>query len=387
MTERDCGARVTAEGLKKKQGIVPLELRRVLETHSSWKIPMDGIIPVLSADAKERLTGLWRWCQDAGLKARYRIILDLAEGHTPTQISRFCGVSRSTVYRVAQRFRECGEAGVVDRREDNGPCKLNEAFFSALADAVEGSPQDHGWPRPTWTRELLAKAVEQETHIRVHVSTMSVALAAIGARRGRPKPTVACPWPEAEKERRLRQIQHVVQTLPADEVAVFEDEVDIHLNPKIGQDWMLRGQQKEVLTPGKNHKQYLAGAQDSRTGELIYVDGAKKNTLLFIRLLWVLVLRFAQATKIHVILDNYSIHATEQVRRSLETVYGHKIHLHFLPPYCPDDNKIERTWQDLHANVTRNHRCAAMEELMRNVRHYLKTRNRQKRQQHKRLAV
>jgi len=43
-------------------------------------------------------------------------------------------------------------------------------------------------------------------------------------------------------------------------VAVYEDEVDIHLNPKIGLDWMGLGQQKEVVTPGKNVKRYLAGA-------------------------------------------------------------------------------------------------------------------------------
>ena len=29
--------------------------------------------------------------------------------------------------------------------------------------------------------------------------------------------------------------------------------------------------------------------------------------------------------------------------------------LHFLPPYCPDHNRIERLWKDLHDNVTRNH--------------------------------
>ena len=45
--------------------------------------------------------------------------------------------------------------------------------------------------------------------------------------------------------------------------------------------------------------------------------------------------------------------------------------LHFLPPYCPDHNRIERIWKDLHDNVTRNHRCARMEELMAEVRSYL----------------
>jgi len=158
-------------------------------------------------------------------------------------------------------------------------------------------------------------------------------------------------------------------------VVVYEDEVDIHLNPKIGLDWMVSGQQKEVETPGKNVKRYLAGAQDAKTGELIWVEGEKKNSLLFIRLLWELTQRYPTARKIHVILDNYSIHSTEQVHISLQTPQGKRIKLHFLPPYCPDHNKIERTWQELHANVTRNHTCADISELMRKVRRYLRQRH------------
>jgi hypothetical protein len=112
---------------------------------------------------------------------------------------------------------------------------------------------------------------------------------AIGARLGRPKPTVGCPWPEAEKQRKLAEIRRLRENLPPDEVAVYEDEIDVHLNPKIGRDWMLAGQQKQVPTPGKNEKRYLAGAQDVRTGELIFVEGDRKDSLLFILLLWKLV--------------------------------------------------------------------------------------------------
>jgi len=130
--------------------------------------------------------------------------------------------------------------------------------------------------------------------------------------------------------------------LPSDEVAVYEDEVDIHLNPKIGLDWMVEGQQKEIITPGKNEKRYLAGAKDTTTGELLWVDGDKKDSLLFIRLLWKLTQHYRDAKKIHVILDNYSIHSTQQVEVSLETPEGQRLQLHFLPPYCPDHNKIER---------------------------------------------
>jgi transposase len=286
-------------------------------------------------------------------------------------------VSHSTVYRVAQRFCEFGEAGLVDRREENGERKLDERYLAALYDVVKSSPQEHGWVRPTWTREMLVITLKRKTHVKIHVATMSVALRRIGARRGRPKPVVNCPWSKQAKHRRLREIERLVRQLRSDEVAVYEDEVDIHLNPKIGLDWMVRGQQKQVVTPGKNEKRYLAGAQDTRTGEVTTVAGERKTTLLFVDLLWKLVGHYPNARRIHVILDNYAIHTTEQVRLSLASCAGRRIRLHFLPPYCPDHNAIERFWEVLHANVTRNHTRSDMDQLMRHVRRYISRRNQQ----------
>jgi hypothetical protein len=225
---------------------------------------------------------------------------------------------------------------------------------------------------------MLIETLARRTGVKVGLSTMSTALRQIRARRGRPKPTVKCPWPEAEKQQRLDEIATLVATAPPDEVVVYEDEVDIHLNPKIGVDWMLCGQQKEVPTPGKNEKRYLAGAQDARTKELICVEGERKTSYLFLLLLWELVTRHPTAKKIHVILDNYGIHTSRLVQSSLQTPEGRRLELHFLPPYCPDHNKIERTWQDLHANVTRNHKCSDMPELMHNVRYFIRERNRRK---------
>lgn len=168
----------------------------------------------------------------------------------------------------------------------------------------------------------------------------------------------------------------LIEQRPEDEVAVYEDEVDIPRNPKIGPDWMVPGQQKQVLTPGHNVKRYLAGALDARTGELLWVEGEKKNSLLFLRLLWERVQHDPQAKVIHVILDNDSIHSTQQVDIRLSTEQGQRLRLHFLPPYCPDHNRIERVWRDLHANVTRNHQCDTISQLMTEVRYWLRKRNR-----------
>ena len=42
----------------------------------------------------------------------------------------------------------------------------------------------------------------------------------------------------------------------------------------------------------------------------------------------------------------------------------------FLPPCCPDADRIERVWQDLHASVTCNHRGKTMKALLSNVREH-----------------
>ena len=74
--------------------------------------------------------------------------------------------------------------------------------------------------------------------------------------------------------------------------------------------------------------------------------------------------------RIHLIVDNYGVHKSHAAGRLLDALGGRLV-LHFLPPYCPDANRIERVWQDLHANVTRNHRCKTMNHLLANARRYL----------------
>jgi transposase len=333
------------------------------------------ILPRPAYFVKQRFLKRFQKCRQAGVRVRYLIILNVWNGRSARAIEKVLNIHHTTVYRVVKRFQAHGEAALWDGREDNGREKLSEHFLAALDRVVRSNAQEHGWRRPTWTREMLVKTMAQQTGVRIHVATMSRALARIRARRANPRPRVKCPWFPAVKTRRLNQIRLLLATLPRDEVAVYEDEVDIHLNPKIGLDWMGLGQQKEAMTPGQNEKRYLAGAKDVRTGEIHWVEADQKNSWLFWDMLHKLTVVYAEAKVIHVILDNYGIHNSKITWVALAN-FASRVRLHFLPPYSPDENAIERVWQDLHANVTRNHTCANMRELMQNVRYCLRKRNR-----------
>jgi transposase len=101
-----------------------------------------------------------------------------------------------------------------------------------------------------------------------------------------------------------------------------------------------------------------------------------RRALTFLDLLYELVTAtYRNARRVHIILDNYGIHDSRQVQLALKSAAANRIKLHFLSLCCPNHNPIERTWKDLHDNVTRNHRCAGMEELMTEIRLYLNARN------------
>lgn len=333
------------------------------------------ILPKPGFFVKQRFHKRFQRCRDAAVRVRYLVIINVWNGRSAREIEKVLKVHNTTVYRIVGRFRQRGEAALWDGREDNGGEKLSADYLGLLDQVVRSNAQEHGWRRPTWTREMLVAAMVRKTGVRIHVATMSRALALIRARRANPRPRVKCPWHPAVKTRRLNALRNLLATLPRREAAVYEDEVDIHLNPKIGLDWMGLGQQKEAWTPGQNEKRYLAGALDVRTGEIHWVEARRKDSWLFLDLLSKLTKVYAEAAVIHVILDNYGIHSSKIIAVALSH-FAARVRLHFLPPYSPDENAIERVWQDLHANVTRNHRCPDMAALMREVRYYLHKRNR-----------
>ena len=309
--------------------------------------------------------------QDANTRCRAQIVMALVRGKQPREIVEVLGCSNTLVRKVAHRFCELCEGAFADRREDNGQRVITKRVEQVVWILVSETPRKFGRRRPTWTLELLVIVLEKRTGIKISRSTMCGLLRNLGIRLGRPKPFVKCPWPKKRRDLRNRRLRYLLLNARPGEVWVFEDEVDIHLNPKIGPDYMLPRTQKKVLTPGVNRKRYLAGALNAFTGKLTWVEGDSKDSELYIRLIFRLGRDYPDAVRIHVIANNYGIHKSQFTKLILAGCQG-KVRVHFLPPYCPDENRIERVWLDLHANVTRNHQCKTMDELMQEVRYWLR---------------
>ncbi|XXS80788.1 IS630 family transposase [Sorangium sp. So ce176] len=258
-------------------------------------------------------------------------------------------------------FRACATIA-----RTNGQRKVCAAHRQRLEQLLDVSPRYFGWARPTWTRELLARQLQRDTGLRLSVGHIGRLLRALGARRKRPRPFVRCPWPKSRERRKIGAIRKLIRGLPRDEIAFYADEMDVDLNPRLGLGWMRRGRQKRVLTPGNNQKRDVAGALTIGSGKLTWAFGARKSSDLFIAALAALLRRYRRYRRLHVIVDNFGIHTSKKTRALVEATEGKRM-LHFLPPYSPQYNRIERVWKQLHDNVTRNHRCATIDELVKEV--------------------
>lgn len=299
---------------------------------------------------------------------RARILLLLHDGYTAHEAASVAGCVRATVYRTVYRFEELGEAALRDQRGFRGPVKVTEKVEQRLLSYLDGVPNEFGWDRVNWTLELLSLQLHADTGVEVSRSHIYQVLRQWGCRRGRPRPGLRIPVRGRRKT--LEKIEKLVAKASSEEEVFYQDEADVHLNPKIGPTYLKPGQQPVVLTPGKNVKRYIFGALNARTGRIVYGIAHQKNAEVFAQFLEFLSSRYRRARTIHLVLDNYIIHKARRALRQLEALGG-RIVLHFLPPYSPDDNVIERLWKQLHDHVTRNHRHRSIDSLVSAVRRFL----------------
>lgn len=332
---------------------------------------MDGSICLSRSERKTALS-IYRGGGDARVARRAHVLLLLEGNWSYRQIMEALLCGSDFVATVKQRFLEAGfEAALAEPDDQRRPIPYWQVAI--LGWLEHKTPQDFGYFRSRWTCQLLAGVLWEEHGLRIGDEAIRRRLHELGFAWRRPRPVVGPTDPEYAVK--LGRIKRLLRTLPAQEVAVFQDEVDVHLNPQIGCAWMPVGQQATVATPGNNVKRHLAGSLVWQTGTLLVSEPAKRrNAELFLAHLDDLRRRLRTFKRIHVICDNAPFHDCQRVRRYLAQ-WAHRIQLHYLPKYAPETNPIERVWWHLHETITCNHRCRNIEELLDLTYHWLETKN------------
>jgi putative transposase len=327
---------------------------------------MDGSI-VLGSSRRKRLLEIYRGGKELHhpqVRLRAHIVLLLSQGHSWALISSVLLCSTATISRWKDRFESGGVEALLEENRGRAATLLGNWAWLLVFWVKVLTPRRFGYFRSRWCCATLALVLYNSHGVKASPETVRRCLHAQNLVWRRPRPVLG-PSDE-QRQWKLRKIRDLLKYLPQDETAVFQDEVDLNLNPDIGCMWMERGEQAQVVTPGTNVKRYLSGSMSWRSGELVVSEGAKRNAELFVRHMDDLRRTFRRYRRIHVICDNARFHTVAGSRLVGEYLaeHGDRIVLHYLPSYSPQHNPIERVWWHLHEEITRNHTCRGIEELI-----------------------
>jgi transposase len=316
----------------------------------------------LSHHQRSTLLDHLRRSSNPDLRLRAHILLLSADGYSYAAIAAVLYCSSRTIARWRQRFHDGGLDALLGLPRGAPPRLATHWARLVVHWVTHLLPRDFSFLRSRWSCETLALLLGWRCDIQVSRETVRRWLHREQIVWRRPRPVLRRQDPERETV--LADLRKLLLELPDDETVVFEDEVDVNLNPKIGCMWMRKGQQAEVVTPGDNDKSYLAGSLHWRTGKLLVTRGDHRDGALFVEHLHDLRRWLRRYKKIHVICDNAGFHWNCWAVWEFCYRWGDRVVLHFLPKYAPECNPVERVWWVLHEAITRNHQCRTLEELV-----------------------
>lgn len=311
-------------------------------------------------------------------RARYGYLLALhllllcAAGRTPSEVASVLFCSRSSVYRIVRAYRAgrlTFDDGSLRATQQSRLRLLTPSLKRSVLALLKTAPRALGWCRTRWSCATLALELQVRRGIAVSAETMRSWLHELGWEWKRAK--LRAKDDDPERVEKLARIRLAFEQLRAGVVLFFADELDINLLPKVGYQWMPKGEQVEVLTPGTNEKRYLAGALDIATGRITHCVWYRKQTGLFLELLDTLDRAHPAPFFTHftVVVDNAKLHTAKKVQQWL-TAHP-RFEVLYLPTYCPDANPIERAFGDVHDHCTRNHTRKRIWSLVQDVKQHL----------------
>jgi transposase len=159
---------------------------------------------------------------------------------------------------------------------------------------------------------------------------------------------------KANKEQQevwLAEYEKLRASLPEDETICFTDGVHPTHNVQPAYGWIKKGVRREIPANTGRARLNLSGIIDVLTHNVLVQEDHTLNAESTICFFQKIEEAYPRQRKVHVFCDNAPYYRNKTVRAWLARS---KIELHFLPPYSPNLNPIERLWKLMKERVIYN---------------------------------
>lgn len=138
---------------------------------------------------------------------------------------------------------------------------------------------------------------------------------------------------------------------PEEEPILFGDGVHPTMATKVTYGWIRKGKNKPIATTASRTRMNILGSIELNTMRIVVQSFKTIDSTSMERFLEKVKETYFKAKKIHLIVDQGRYNTSEKTRGAAERL---GIQLHFLPPYSPNLNPIERLWKVMNEQVRNN---------------------------------
>lgn len=156
---------------------------------------------------------------------------------------------------------------------------------------------------------------------------------------------------EQQQREWLAEYEKLKQNLSADETICFMDGVHPTHNVQPAYGWIQKGVRKEIPANSGRSRINLSGVIDVIDHKVLVQEDKMLNAEATISFFQKIEEAYPEKTGVHVFCDNARYYRNKIVMEYLKTS---KVRLHFLPPYSPNLNPIERLWKWMKERVIYN---------------------------------
>jgi transposase len=155
----------------------------------------------------------------------------------------------------------------------------------------------------------------------------------------------------AKQEAFIQFYERLLTETPENEPILFGDGVHPTMATKVTYGWIRKGLNKPIETTASRTRMNFMGALNLESMQVTIDSYETINSETMVKYFDHLKAAYPTAPKIHLILDQGPYNISMITR---EAAKERGIHLHYLPPYSPNLNPIERLWKVMNEHVRNN---------------------------------
>ena len=301
-----------------------------------------GFLSVTERDALVKLArnGL----EEHRVGRRANAIVLLNDGWSCEDVSVAFLVDDDTIRGWFRTFENSGVAGLSTFGYEGSACRLTEKqqheFKAWLTETL---------PRTT---NVIGAWLEEKYGLSYSRSGLGVLMHRIGFEYRKPE-IIPRKLDEDKQKAHIEHYENIMNGLDAKDVVLFVDAAHPTHQVRPAGVWVPKETPIAVEQTSGRQRVNIHGAVNLETGQTQMLEVPTVNALSMIALLQAIMLTYSTARVIHLFLDNARYHHAILVKEWLKQ-NGKNIVLHFIPPYCPHLNSIERVWGVMHENATHN---------------------------------